>query len=266
MKIALVQLGINKMYYDLCDAYYFVNKENFFPDEEVDFYIFTNVQPTVARKGQYVFVKDYEGPWPEPAFRKFECVLEAIENKDYDYVFYLDADDYFLSGALFRKEFIENDFSIISPVCWDAKYGGMFWGGKTEYVKDMCSCLKKRSESILQGREFPHKENEEQLLLWLDDVKFNVVKYPYGEVFFEKGKKWLYQIQKNFRQAHDHKRYVDYGFVKGYAGINLSMKLIAIHEATSHCIYGHLEELAEGVYEITWENPRFPNSLLDLRK
>jgi hypothetical protein len=265
MKIAVVQVGINKLYYDLCDASFYTNKENFFPDEEVDFYIFTNVKPTVARRGQYVFVKDYEGPWPEPAYRKFECVLEALENKEYDRVFYLDADNYFLSGALSRTEFLENDFSIISPVHWGAKYGGMFWGGKTEYVREMCSCLKEQADNVLQGREFPHRENEEGLLDYLDNAEFNIAKYPFKESFSGKGK-WIDQVEKDYRQAHSHKRYVDFGYVKGFAGINFSMKLIAVHEAYSHCIYGHLREQREGVYIITWQDSEFPNSLLDLRK
>jgi hypothetical protein len=254
------------MYYDLCDSYYSTNKENFFPDEEVDFYIFTNVKPTVARRGQYVFVKDYEGVWPEPTFRKFECILEAIERKEYDRVFYLDADNCFLRRALLRKEFLENDFSIISPTRWGVKYGGMFWGGKTKYVKQFCEYVKRRCDRILEAKELPLRNNDEEYFYWLDSAGFKVTKYSYDEVFDEGGKKWLYQIPKDFQQAHSHRIYIDYGFVRGYAAINYSMKLISVHETHSLSIYGRLENLAEGVYSITWQNPQFPNSLLDLRK
>lgn len=269
MKIAVVQLGYNKLYRELCDKYFPINKENFFPDEEVDFHVCTNVDsPSIKWRGQYVHKNNYEGVWPEPTFMKFEGVLESIKDRDYDRVFYLDADNYFDDDFCLKcpVTLLDNAFSIISPTTWSAKYGGYFWGGKTEYVKQFCTHIKNRVNGILGGYEFPLRDNDEEYFSWLEDVKFPVFTYSHYSALNDSETRWIRLVEKDYSEAHSHKRYVDFGHTKGYASINFSMRLIGVLVTHSFSIYGRLEEIGDNLYEITWQDPMLPKSFLNLKK
>jgi hypothetical protein len=267
MKIALVQLALGEFYYQSWDSFHSLTKQNFLPNHDVTIHLFTDAEKVAVRKGVELH-KISSRKWPEPTFLKYSCVLQAIKDNDYDYVYYLDSDN--VCEAPVPEALAKDDFSIISPTSWGAKYAGAFFGGKTKFVTKFCKLVQKEVDKIFRGEKFPDRENDEELMCKCEVLGCNVTTYPLNDVFCwyihgnDHSNFWISQAEKDFVKSHGYDMYVDFGFLKGEALINENLKLICVLDYKSYSTYGRLEQIAPKRYRIAWQDPSYGISYLDM--
>lgn len=261
-KVAVVQIALGEQYYDFWQQSINRNKRHFLPDEDVDFFLFTDYKKH-TKGTKNVFVKEVEGEkWPFINYLKYLYVLEVLEKfQDYDYIFYLDSDNVIESPI--PKEVLEKEFVMLRVTSWDVKYAGAFFGGETSKVKLFCEHIKPEIEKIFNAEIFPARENDEALLEKIEELPINVFLYNFDSVFSwyihgnKFSEKWISQYEKDFVKSHNYNTYYKFARLEGNCIFDLKRKLVSVLDWKSYSHYGRLIHIEGNKYLIKWENSDF---------
>lgn len=90
-KIALLLIGVNERYWNYLTQVIEDCKQNFLPQHNVDFLVWSDM-PEDKIKGATIYPTE-PIEWPAPTLMRYHLFLQQEEKlKEYDYLFYLDAD------------------------------------------------------------------------------------------------------------------------------------------------------------------------------
>lgn len=270
-KIAIVQIALGEQYYDFWQQSINLNKKHFFPNEDVDFYLFTDYRK--YRKGiKKTCVKEVEGEkWPFINYLKYLYILDVLnEFQGYDYIFYLDSDN--VCEVPVPEEILEKEFVMLRVTSWGVKYAGAFFGGKTDQVKLFCESIKPEIEKIFEAKAFPARENDEALLEKIDRLPINVFLYHFDSIFSwyihgnRFSEKWISQYEKDFVKSHNYNIYCEFSKLKGHCIFDIKRKLVSVLDWKSYSHYGRLIHLQNNKFLIKWENEDFGEDEIDIQK
>jgi hypothetical protein len=215
MKVAITFIGTNK-YLDFLPKYYESIKENFLPNSEKVFLVFTDGEGDFPDD-----IKTYEQEhleWPYITLKRFEIIKKARQEiEDCDWLVFLDADTRVVD-KITEEEFLSDKpyFGVHHP-CHALKmqphteypgafetntdsragvteeddtsmyYQGCLWGGRVPEVLDMIDELDSRVEEDLSNDVIAVWHDESQLNKFYSEVKEDVhllgPEYAYPEVF-----------------------------------------------------------------------------------
>lgn len=270
MKIALVQIALGEKYYSFWERSFFSNKKHFLPNEDVDFFLFTDYKK-FSRSKKNLYIKEVEGEkWPFINYLKYIYILEVLNTfKDtYDYIFYLDSDNVFESNV--PQDILDKNFVLLRVTSWDVKYAGAFFGGKSKCVEQFCKSISPKIQSIFDGEEFPARENDEALLETIDNAPFIFSTYDFDSVFSwfphnnEFSEKWISQYDKDFVESHNYNEYKKFNKLEGHCIFDLKRKLVSVLDWKSYSHYGRLIHLQDNKFLIKWENKDFGEDKIEL--
>ena len=217
MKVAITFIGTNR-YLDFLPKYYEGIKENFLPNTEKVFLVFTDGDGDFPDDVK-VFKQEHL-EWPYITLKRFGIIKKATkEIEDCDWLVFLDADTRVVDKVT-EEEFFSNKpyFGVHHP-CHALKmqphteypgafetntnsragvtekddtsmyYQGCLWGGRVHQVLDMIDELDSRVEEDLSNDVIALWHDDSQLNKFYSEVKEDVhllgPEYAYPEVFQE---------------------------------------------------------------------------------
>ena len=215
MKVALTFIGTNK-YLDFLPKYYEGIKENFLPNTEKVFLVFTDGDGDFPDDVK-VFKQEHL-EWPYITLKRFDIISKArtiIE--DCDWLVFLDADTRVVDRITEEEFFSDKPYFGVHHPCHALKmqphteypgafetntdsragvtedddtsmyYQGCLWGGRVPEVLDMIDELDSRVEEDLSNDVIAVWHDESQLNKFYSEVKEDVhllgPQYAYPEVF-----------------------------------------------------------------------------------
>jgi histo-blood group ABO system transferase len=119
MKIALLNIATNK-YISFLPNLYTTADQLFLKNHDVDYFLFSNLDFKVNNCKRNVIIRKIEHkPWPYMTLYRYKFFVEAQEElKNYDYLYYCDADMYFLSEV--GDEILSDRVATIHPGFFNA--------------------------------------------------------------------------------------------------------------------------------------------------
>lgn len=206
-KIALLFVSLNSQYWPYLTNVLKDAKTHFLPHHNVEYLIWSDMPPDVSL-GTHIFPTD-PVPWPHPTLMRYHLFLQQEEKlKEYDYIFYLDADmkivsligDEILGEGLtcaehpmyaLRKEYVppyepnKNSAAYVpragiivsdegKPRFKPVYAAGGFQGGKTELFIEAMKAMKKNID-----KDFV----QNYIAIWNDESHWNKYLFDYqGEL------------------------------------------------------------------------------------
>ena len=215
MKVAITFIGTNK-YLDFLPKYYESIKENFLPNSEKVFLVFTDGDGDFPDDVK-VFKQEHL-EWPYITLKRFEIINKARkEIEDCDWLVFLDADTRVVAKVTEEEFFSDKPYFGVHHPCHALKmqphteypgafetntnsragvteeddtsmyYQGCLWGGRVPEVLDMIGELDSRVEEDLSNDVIAVWHDESQLNKFYSEVKEDVhllgPQYAYPEVF-----------------------------------------------------------------------------------
>ena len=217
MKVAITFIGTNK-YLDFLPKYYESIKENFLPNTEKVFLVFTDGDGDFPDDVK-VFKQEHLD-WPYITLKRFEIIKKARQEiEDCDWLVFLDADTRVVDKVTEEEFFSDKPYFGVHHPCHALKmqphteypgafetntnsragvtekddtsmyYQGCLWGGRVPQVLDMIDELDSRVEEDLSNDVIALWHDESQLNKFYSEVKEDVhllgPEYAYPEVFQE---------------------------------------------------------------------------------
>jgi len=207
MKVCFVFIGTNK-YNLFFDKYYNSIKENFLPESEKTFLVFSDMDLTVADDIKCYSIQ-HEG-WPFITLKRFHFISKALEEiRKNDWLIFLDADMYAVKKITeveffcHQKPFFgvqhpmytalngtfETNPDSMAYVGPNAKkntyYQGCFWGGRVPQVVEMITTLKTNVEVDMQNNIVAKWHDESHLNRFFSDNADFVHTYDSGYCYPE---------------------------------------------------------------------------------
>ena len=217
MKVAITFIGTNR-YLDFLPKYYESIKENFLPNSEKVFLVFTDGDGDFPDDVK-VFKQEHL-EWPYITLKRFEIIKKARkEIEDCDWLVFLDADTRVVAQVTEEEFFSDKPYFGVHHPCHALKmqphteypgafetntnsragvteeddtsmyYQGCLWGGRVPEVLDMIDELDGRVEEDLSNDVIAVWHDESQLNKFYSEVKEDVhllgPEYAYPEVFQE---------------------------------------------------------------------------------
>ncbi|WP_298654081.1 hypothetical protein [uncultured Proteiniphilum sp.] len=136
-KIALFTIAVGKdpIYFNSVRRYFPYNKMNFGQDLDLDYYVFTDRNETIK---EIVSIPCQTTLWPFTTLLKNNLITDYLDASGkwdtYSHIFFIDAD--FAIGD--RYNFFQHDFLLVKPYWNNRNGGGFFYGGRTEYFRELC--------------------------------------------------------------------------------------------------------------------------------
>ena len=215
MKVAITFIGTNK-YLDFLPKYYEGIKENFLPNTEKVFLVFTDGDGDFPDDVK-VFKQEHL-EWPYITLKRFEIIKKARKDiEDCDWLVFLDADTRVVDKITEEEFFSDKPYFGVHHPCHALKmhphteypgafetnlnsragvteeddtsmyYQGCLWGGRVPEVLDMIEELDGRVEEDLSNDVIALWHDESQLNKFYSEVKEDVhllgPEYAYPEVF-----------------------------------------------------------------------------------
>ena len=215
MKVAITFIGTNR-YLDFLPKYYESIKENFLPNTEKVFLVFTDGDGDFPDDVK-VFKQEHLD-WPYITLKRFEIIKKARQEiEDCDWLVFLDADTRVVDKVTEEEFFSDKPYFGVHHPCHALKmqphteypgafetntnsragvteeddtsmyYQGCLWGGRVPEVLDMIEELDSRVEEDLSNDIVAVWHDESQLNKFYSEVKEDVhllgPQYAYPEVF-----------------------------------------------------------------------------------
>ena len=215
MKVAITFIGTNR-YLDFLPKYYESIKENFLPNTEKVFLVFTDGDGDFPDDVK-VFKQEHLD-WPYITLKRFEIIKKARQEiEDCDWLVFLDADTRVVAKVTEEEFFSDKPYFGVHHPCHALKmqphteypgafetntnsragvteeddtsmyYQGCLWGGRVPEVLDMIEELDSRVEEDLSNDVIAVWHDESQLNKFYSEVKEDVhllgPEYAYPEVF-----------------------------------------------------------------------------------
>ena len=215
MKVAITFIGTNR-YLDFLPKYYESIKENFLPNTEKVFLVFTDGDGDFPDDVK-VFKQEHLD-WPYITLKRFEIIKKARkEIEDCDWLVFLDADTLVVDNIVEEEFFSDKPYFGVHHPCHalgmpphteypgafetdtnsragvteeddtSMYYQGCLWGGRVPEVLDMIEELDSRVEEDLSNDVIAVWHDESQLNKFYSEVKEDVhllgPEYAYPEVF-----------------------------------------------------------------------------------
>lgn len=152
MKIALctIAAGKDRIYFDSAKRYLPYNKEYFANGQDVDFLLFTDRDDETIEGMESI--PCFTSIWPYCTLLKNNIIGDYFDKSgrwdDYDYIFFIDAD--FAIGDYYN--FFDHEFVFVKANWGTDLAGGFFYGGKTEYFKELYTIYKDELNAIYNGK------------------------------------------------------------------------------------------------------------------
>ena len=215
MKVAITFIGTNR-YLDFLPKYYESIKENFLPNTEKVFLVFTDGDGDFPDDVKVYHQEHLE--WPYITLKRFEIINKARADLDsMDWLVFLDADTRVVDTVTEEEFFSDKPYFGVHHPCHALKmqphteypgafetntnsragvteeddtsmyYQGCLWGGRVPDVLDMIDELDGRVEEDLSNDVIAVWHDESQLNKFYSEVKEDVhllgPEYAYPEVF-----------------------------------------------------------------------------------
>lgn len=216
MKVAIAFIGTSK-YLNFLPQYYEKIHENFLPDTEKTFLVFTDGEGDFPEDAKIYQQEHLE--WPYITLTRFEILNKAREEiANHDWLVFLDADTVVMDKVLEEEFFSDKPFFGVHHPCHYLKmpphnqlpgsfetnteslayvdtekenpeiyYQGCFWGGKVPEVLEMIDELQSRVSKDLENDVIAVWHDESHLNKYFieqaDKVRAFGPEYAYPEVF-----------------------------------------------------------------------------------
>lgn len=175
-RVAIFQLAYGKAYLDIFKEVYPFNRKYLFPDEKVDYVLFTD-QKGYEQDGVIV-VEVEEETWPYICLQKSLLAEEWLKkNNKYNYAYYVDVDNVVMSEM--GKEWLK-EFTLFLPSYWGAPYVGGFYGGKVENLLTLYSAMNKTCREWIDDCFLAEPHWDENLLARFIDSGIAAAIYRWG--------------------------------------------------------------------------------------
>jgi len=173
-KIALFTLAVGKdpVYFNSVRRYFPYNKEYFGQNRDVDYLLFTDRTETIDG---IISIPCPSSLWPYTTLLKNNIITDYLDREDrwkkYSHIFFIDAD--FAIGESY--DFFSPEFVMVRSDSNKNNGRGFFYGGKTNYFRELCSLFFDEIRFIYENKlSLPPELDEFYLGIFLEKYKEKV--------------------------------------------------------------------------------------------
>ena len=268
-KIALVQIAVGSLYKDIWEwAMLHFTKKNFFPNDSVEIVLITDQDIHIEGVTVIRIPTDKINTWAKVVCSKVIYINNFFQNSwnDYDYIYYLDADNVFI-------DILDDRYKapiIGVEAYWrGCAYGGCLFGGSSAKMREFVGWSLPKIEEDLNAHNYKSTMDEYYWDEWLrgqgvvsvinkNNVDWWVKREELLNPLYNRSGKVFANIAKNNQIAHGSTTLVSHPHWKDYCVVDIDNLYFERNGDRAS-----MSKLANGIYKIHWVDYPNANDIFD---